>query len=161
MTGGEHAIGVYRRVQTGGRMVAVWPVRVVGRFDASRGRKAVSAGATTIAPGATTPSTVTRSDCHARSCGSRTVSATKLPHAKQSLYPQRRQALVRAAVGLVGRCLAVEGVLVATALVCALVGLPAIVTAFCVALVGFLANLWLALRTLGPVARRLLNGGRA
>ena len=48
-----------------------------------------------------------------------------------------------------------------TIAVCALAGLPAIVTAFVAALVELLVALWLAARTLGPLCRKLWNGGRA
>lgn len=66
--------------------------------------------------------------------------------------------LARAVLKLVQRVFIAEAVLWLTALACALAGFPAVVTAFFVALVGLLVNLWLAVRTLAPIGRRLFRG---
>lgn len=125
------------------------------------------AGATTLAPGATTPSTgrasghpvtVALSARWASASWSRVSKGS--PHAKQTRSPIAH-ALVRAVFRLIQRVFIAEATLWLTIAVCALAGFPAIVTAFFAALVELLVALWLASRTFGPLCRKLWNGGRA
>lgn len=65
---------------------------------------------------------------------------------------------LRAVLKLLQRVFIAEALLWLTALACALAGFPAVVTAFCAALVGFLANCWLAVLTFRPIVGRLIRG---
>ena len=82
------------------------------------------------------------------------------PHAKQIPNDQLGDWLVRAVFRLIQRVFIAEAVLWLTALICALAGFPAVLTAFCVALVAFVVNTWLAVRTLAPVFCKFVKGGR-
>lgn len=130
----------------------------------------LKAGATTFAPIATTPSSdrasgqrVTRSLAGRWSIASRSTRSTTHPNAKHIPHDPRGLAsmIARGLFRLIQRVFIAEAVLWLTALVCALLGFPAVLTAFCVALVGFVVNCWLAVRTLGPFWRNLMKGGRA
>lgn len=125
------------------------------------------AGATTFTPGATTLSTgrasgqsVTGALSGRWEIASWSALCTAHPHAKQTRSPIAR-AVVRAVFRLIQRVFIAEAALWLTIAICALAGFPAIVTAFFAALVELLVALWLAVRTLGPLCRKLLNGGRA
>lgn len=65
---------------------------------------------------------------------------------------------LRAVLRLAQRIVVAEALLLATIAICALAGLPAIVTAFFAALVEFLVSVWIAVRTLGPALGRLIRG---
>lgn len=126
------------------------------------------AGATTLRLDTTTPSTGRASGHEVagiarqwRAVASRLGLSKASPHAKQIPNRPRPHRLAMAAFRLIQRVFIAEATLWLTALVCALAGLPAIVTAFCVALVAFIVNCWLAVRTLGPVCRKLWKGERA
>lgn len=123
----------------------------------------MSAGATPVAASATTPSIETRSLSGWAALSSRSTRSNAPPHAKQILDRPLalRSRLARGVFRFVQRVFIAEAVLWLTALVCALAGFPAVLTAFCVALVGFVVNCWLAVRTLGPFWRNLMKGGRA
>lgn len=83
--------------------------------------------------------------------------AKHIPHSQRALWPM----VLRAAQTLIQRVFIAEAVLWLTAAGCALAGFPVALTAFCVALVGLVVNLWLAVRTLAPLCRKLWKGGRA
>ena len=67
-------------------------------------------------------------------------------------------ALAKALFRALQRLAVAEAVLVLTAALCVLAGLPAVLTAFLVALVNLVVNVALAVLTLGPVVRRLVRG---
>ncbi len=124
------------------------------------------AGASPIASGATTPSTgpakghsVTRSIAAIWHLSSRSKRSPAHPHAKQILRDRLGRGVAGGVLRLVQRVFAAEACLWLTAALCALAGLPAVLTAFSVALVAFVLNCWLALRTLGPLCRNLWRGG--
>lgn len=121
----------------------------------------MSAGATPVAASATTPSTGARDLSASRSFDARTGIGKISPHAKQILNSPFARTLVTAGFRLIQRVFIAEAGLWLTALVCALAGFPAVFTGFCVALVGFIVNCWLAFATLAPVCRKLWKGGRA
>jgi hypothetical protein len=81
------------------------------------------------------------------------------PIAKQILRDRLGRGAAGFALRLVQRVFIAEAALWMTAAVCALAGFPAALTAFSVALVAFVLNCWLALRTLGPLCRNLWRGG--
>ncbi len=81
------------------------------------------------------------------------------PHAKQILRDRLGRGVAVFVLRLVQRVFIAEAALWVTAAVCALAGFPAALTAFSVALVAFLLNCWLAVRTLGPLCRNLWRGG--
>ena len=108
---------------------------------------------------ATTPSTVTGALSDRAHLGSRTGFRPTSPHAKQIPNHQRAQTLASAVFRLVQRILVAEASIWLTVVLCALAGFPAALTAFSVALVSFVMNCWLAVRTLLPVCRNLWCGG--
>lgn len=61
---------------------------------------------------------------------------------------------------LAKRVCAAQALTLAVIAICVLAGLPAILTAFLVALVEFIANIYVAVRTLGPVFRKFLLRGQ-
>ncbi len=104
---------------------------------------------------------MTRSLSGRRHLSSRSTRSLLHPHAKQILLGRLGRVAVGAILRLVQRVFIAEAALWLTAVICALAGLPAVLTAFAVALVGFLMNCWLAVRTLGPLCRNLWRGGHA
>ncbi len=124
------------------------------------------AGASSIAARETTPSTgperghyVTLFAQALRSVSSWTNCSTTHPHAKQILRDRLGRGAAGFALRFVQRVFIAEATLWLTAALCALAGFPAALTAFSVALVAFVLNCWLAVRTLGPLCRNLLRGG--
>lgn len=124
------------------------------------------AGASPIAARGTTPSTgpakghsVTRFLAAIWHVSSRSKRSLAHPHAKQILRDRLGRGAAWFVLRLVQRVFIAEAALWLTAALCALAGFPAALTAFSVALVAFVLNCWLALRTLGPLCRNLLRGG--
>lgn len=128
------------------------------------------AGATSLTTIATTPSSgrasgqrVSHSFSASSHVPSRSTRSFTHPNAKQ--IPKLPRVLAHPAVRwlfrLIQRVFIAEAVLWLTGLLCVLMGFPAILTAFCVALVGFIVNLWIAIRTFGPSLRKFVKGGRA
>lgn len=68
--------------------------------------------------------------------------------------------LGKAVFRAVQRVLIAEAALLLTIALCALAGLPAIVTAFCAALVELVGSVVVAVLTFAPIARKLLRGTR-
>lgn len=68
--------------------------------------------------------------------------------------------VVRAVFRLAGRICVADGALLLLAALCALVGLPAALTAFLLAVAGLMFNCWVAVGVWAPVVRRLIQRRR-
>jgi len=90
-----------------------------------------------------------------RSAG-RVLGFFQSPHAK----PLSSLMLLKWILRLAQRLLIAQGLVLLTIAFCVLLGFPAIVTTFFVVLVDFCANMFVAVRTLGPVFRKFLVRGQ-